>query len=203
MQQLCNGSAAQAWENVDTGWNAPRNEPNEPMIYERNIPMRKSPLLTVLGSIAALAMLILAFPTSASAANPAQISNPMQSVCLQPIGGSVSTGVLIQQATCDGLKPEQRWTRSGLHYVNNGSGLCLDAAGPAIVGHIQTIQRTCSTSSSQNWVPESSVPGAVTSLKSQLSGNRCLERAGGAWVGNGAWLSPCNGTLDQQWLIPF
>lgn len=163
--------------------------------------MRKSPLLTVLGSISALAMLILAFPMSASAANPDQISNPMQTVCLQPLNGSTSPGELIVQATCNG-SAVQRWTRSGLAYVNNGSGLCLNAGGPAIVGHIQTIQSQCNASSSQNWVPGSSVPGAVTSLKSQLSGNRCLERAGGAWVGNGAWLSPCNGTLDQQWLIP-
>ncbi|GIE76343.1 hypothetical protein Aph02nite_22930 [Actinoplanes philippinensis] len=163
--------------------------------------MRKRPFLTALGSIAALTTSVLAFPAPASAANPDQMSNPMQTVCLQPVNGSTSPGQLIVQATCNG-SAVQRWTRSGLSYVNNGSGLCLNAAGPAIVGHIQTIQSQCNGSSSQNWVPGSSVPGAVTSLKSQLSGNRCLERAGGAFVGNGAWLSPCIGTLDQQWLIP-
>ncbi|WP_085066838.1 RICIN domain-containing protein [Catenuloplanes japonicus] len=155
----------------------------------------------MLGSIAALATSVLAFPGPALAANPDQISNPMQTTCLQPQNASISPGVLIVQAACDG-SPIQRWTRSGPAYVNNGSGLCLNAAGPAIVGHIQTIQSPCNTSSSQSWVPTTSVPGAVTGVKSQLSGNRCLERAGGAWIGNGAWLSPCNGTLDQQWLIP-
>ena len=166
--------------------------------------MRKSPLLTALGSLAALAMLILAFPMSASAANPDQISNPMQTVCLQPENGSMSPGALILQATCNGSL-EQRWTRDGLHYINNRSGLCLNAGGPPIVGHIQANQWPCNQISNETWEPGSSVPGAVTSLISRISGtrNRCLERAGGAWVGNGAWLSPCNGTLDQQWLIPF
>jgi hypothetical protein len=174
------------------------------MTQERNIPMRKSPLLTVLGSVAALAAGVLAFPTSALAANPDQISNPMQSVCLQPENGSTSRGVLILQAPCNG-SAVQHWTRDGLHYVNLGSGLCLNAGGPREAGHIQTNQWPCNGISNENWEPASSVPGAVTALISRISGtsNNCLELPGGFPAsGNGAWLSGCNGSLAQQWLIP-
>jgi hypothetical protein len=174
------------------------------MTYERSIPMRKSPLLIALGSIVALAMSILAFPTSALAANPDQISNPMQTVCLQPENGSTSPGVLMLQEPCNG-SAEQRWTRDGLHYVNLRSGLCLDAGGPREAGHIQTIQWPCNGISNENWQPRSSVPGAVTALISRISGtsNNCLELPGGFPAsGNGAWLSGCNGSLAQQWLIP-
>jgi Ricin-type beta-trefoil lectin domain len=166
--------------------------------------MRKSPLLTALGSIAALATSILAFPTPALAANPDQISNPMQSVCLQPENGSTSPAVLILQEPCNG-SAEQRWTRDGSHFINLHSGLCLDAAGPRAAGHIQTVQFPCSGASNQNWEPASSVPGAVTALISRISGtrNNCLELPGGFPAsGNGAWLSRCNGSLAQQWLIP-
>jgi hypothetical protein len=173
------------------------------MTYDRNIPMRMSrPLLIALGSIAALATSILAFPTSASAANPDQISNPMQSVCLQPENGSTSLGVLILQEPCNG-SAEQHWTRDGLHYINLHSGLCLDAGGPKAAGHNQTIQYPCNGARVQNWASGSSAPGAVTTLISQTSGNRCLELPGGFPAsGNGAWLSGCNGSLTQQWLIP-
>ncbi|MDX6298817.1 MAG: hypothetical protein QOF53_31 [Nocardioidaceae bacterium] len=174
------------------------------MTYERNIPMRKSPLLTALGSIAALATSILAFPTPALAANPDQISNPMQTVCLQPQNGSTSPGALMIQATCNG-SAEQRWTRDGLHYLNLRSGLCLNAGGPREAGHIQANQWPCNAISNENWEPGSSVPGAVTALISRISGTRntCLELPGGfPAAGNGAWLSGCNGSLAQQWLIP-
>jgi hypothetical protein len=167
--------------------------------------MRKRTLLTALGSTAALAMSILALPAAARAANPAQISNPMQSVCLQPENKSTAQGVLIVQANCDG-SAAQRWTRSGLHYINLGSGLCLAAGhAPREAGHIQTTQWTCNRNSELNWEPGSSVPGAVTSLISRISGTRdkCLELPGGfPAAGNGAWLSGCNGQLAQQWLIP-
>jgi hypothetical protein len=164
----------------------------------------RSRLLIALGSIAALATSILAFPTSAWAANPDQISNPMQTVCLQPGNGSTSPGELILQAPCNG-SAEQRWTRDGLHYINLHSGLCLDAGGPREAGHIQTIQWPCNGISNENWQPGSSVPGAVTTLISRISGtsNNCLELPGGFPAsGNGAWLNGCNGSLAQQWLIP-
>jgi hypothetical protein len=166
--------------------------------------MRKSPLLIALGSFVALVAGILAFPTAASAANPDQISNPMQSVCLQPENGSAAAGALIVQAVCNGSLA-QRWTRDGLHYINLLSGLCLNAGGPRIVGHIQANQWPCNQISNENWEPGSSVPGAVTSLISRISGTRtdCLELPGGfPAAGNGAWLSRCNGSLAQQWLIP-
>ncbi len=72
-------------------------------------------------------------------------------------------------------------------------------------GHIQTIQWPCSWISNQNWEAGSLVPGAVTILISRISGtrNRCLELPRGfPAAGNGAWLSRCNGSLAQQWLIP-
>jgi hypothetical protein len=167
--------------------------------------MRKRPILTALGSVAALATSILAFPAAAMAANPSQITNPMQTVCLQPEGKSTERGVLILQATCDG-SAAQRWTRDGLHYINLGSGLCLSAGHvPTEAGHIQTSQWPCNRNSELNWESGSSVPGAVTSLISRISGTRdkCLELPGGfPAAGNGAWLSRCNGQLAQQWLIP-
>ncbi|WP_103342538.1 RICIN domain-containing protein [Amycolatopsis sp. CA-126428] len=166
--------------------------------------MRKRPFLTALGSIAALAASMLAFPTAASAANPGQISNPMQSVCLQPENGSTSAGALILQAPCNG-SAAQRWTRDGLHYVNLGSGLCLNAGGERESGHILSSQWPCNAISNENWQPASSVPGAVTALISRVSGtsNTCLELPGGfPGVGNAAWLSRCNGSLPQQWLVP-
>ena len=104
--------------------------------------MRKRSFLTALGSIAALAMLILAFPTSATAATTGPISNPMQTHCLQPENKSARVGVLILQAECDG-SDAQRWARLGLHYVNLGTGLCLDANGPREVGHPLTVQSIC------------------------------------------------------------
>ncbi|HWS38059.1 MAG TPA: ricin-type beta-trefoil lectin domain protein [Actinoplanes sp.] len=167
--------------------------------------MQKRPILTALGSVVAIATGILASPAAAMAANPATISNPMQTVCLQPAGKSTERGVLILQATCDG-SAAQRWTRDGLHYINLGSGLCL-AAGhvPTEAGHIQTSQWPCNRNSELNWESGSSVPGAVTSLISRISGTRdkCLELPGGfPAAGNGAWLSRCNGGLAQQWLIP-
>jgi hypothetical protein len=174
------------------------------MTNERNISMRKSPFLTVLGSIAALAAGILAFPTAASAGNPDQISNPMQSVCLQPENGSTSPGVLILQALCDG-SAAQRWTRDGLHYVNLGSGLCLNVGSDRESGHILSNQWPCNRNSNENWQPSSSVPGAVTALVSRISGtsNTCLELPGGfPGPGNAAWLSRCNGSLPQQWFVP-
>jgi hypothetical protein len=174
------------------------------MIHERKMPMRKSRFLTAPAIIAAVATSILAFPTAALAANPDQISNPMRSVCLQPENGSMSPGVLILQASCNGSE-EQRWTKDGLHYINLRSGLCLDAGGAREAGHIQTDQWPCIGISSENWEPVSSVPGAVTGLISRISGTRnsCLELPGGSpGFGNGAWLSGCNGSLAQQWLIP-
>ena len=167
---------------------------------------RRSRLLTGLGIIAALATSILAFPTSALAANPAQISNPMQSVCLQPENGSMNAGALILQEPCNG-SAAQRWTRDGLHYVNLNSGHCLGVANIRESGHVLAEQLTCSSGiSGENWQPGSSVPGAVTTLISKVSGpsnNSCLELPGGApGFGNGAWLSDCNGSLAQQWLLP-
>jgi len=165
--------------------------------------MKKRQLLAVLGSAVALATSILAFPTSAMAANPDQISNPMQSVCLQPENGSTIPGVRIVQAICNG-SAEQRWTRDGLHYINLHSGLCLNA-GPPVVGHRQATQWDCNQISNENWEPGPGEPGSVRILISRISGTRdnCLELAGGFPApGNGAWLSRCNGLLAQQWLLP-
>jgi hypothetical protein len=166
--------------------------------------MNMRPLLIALGGIVALIASILAFPTAAMAANPDQISNPMQTVCLQPENGSTSAGVLILQASCNG-SAEQRWTRDGQHFINLRSGLCLNAGGPREAGHIQSNQWPCNQISNENWEPGSSVPGAVTSFISRISGTRsnCLELPGGfPAAGNGAWLSTCNGSLAQQWIIP-
>jgi len=166
--------------------------------------MRKSRFLTVLASIAALATSILAFPTSALAANPDQISNPMQTVCLQPENGSMNSGAVILQEACNG-SAEQRWTRDGLHYVNLHSGQCLDVGGIRESGHVLAEQWPCNGISNENWQPGSSVPGVVTALISRVSGtsNNCLELPGGSpGFGNGAWLSGCNGSLAQQWLLP-
>ncbi len=166
--------------------------------------MRKIPLLTALAGIALFVAGLLAFPASASAANPDRISNPMQTVCLQPEGGSLEPGAFILQAECNGTNV-QRWTRSGQHYVNLGSGLCLNASGFREAGHILVNQWECNRNSNENWTPASSVPGAVTALISRISGtsNTCLELPGGSpWPGNGAWLSGCNGSLPQQWLLP-
>jgi hypothetical protein len=166
--------------------------------------MKKRVLLAALGGLVALVTSVLISPAPAMAANPDQISDPTRTVCLQPENGSMANGAFIVQAPCNG-SVWQRWTRDGLHYINNGSGLCLNASGTLEAGHILINQWVCNRNSNQNWEPGSSVPGAVTHLISRISGSRdkCMELPGGSpGFGNGAWLSRCNGSFAQQWLLP-
>jgi len=66
-------------------------------------------------------------------ADPVNLVNVGNGLCLQPAGGSPGLGVPIVQARCDG-SPAQQWHRSRVPddrylIVRQGTSLCLDVAG--------------------------------------------------------------------------
>lgn len=155
-----------------------------------------------------LSLALLAATPAAAQCVFCQISNFGSNLCLQPVNGSTAQGAPIVQQPCNGSVAQQ-WTAVHLsgtvfHYVNNLSGLCLDARGGA-ANHTPVQQWTCNKISNENWDPGEYVSDDVPPLYSRVSGTRsyCLDVPGGQQIaGLAMQIYRCNGTIAQIWWTP-
>jgi hypothetical protein len=131
-------------------------------------------------------------------------------LCIQPTNGSASAGTPIVQEKCSGdNEPAQVWTLVNLtgrysFYVNQLSGLCLDAIGNGTPkNHDVIVQWPCSQISNESWAYNhvaSGIGGAVVSGKANSYPKFCLDVPGGqATPGLALQIYQCNQSAAQQW----
>ena len=130
-------------------------------------------------------------------------------LCLQPINESTTQGAAIVQQPCNS-RPAQQWTavqvgNNTFHYKNQLSGFCLDARGPA-ANRTPVQQWTCNKISNENWEPGPDMDDEIPPLYSRVSGTNsyCLDVPGGQQThGLAIQIYRCNGTLSQDWYVPY
>ena len=161
-------------------------------------------LTTVLSTVAGLAV-----DSPANAASSFhQIHNVGSDKCIRPVDGSVEAGVAIMQDLCDANDQSQFWFSDRIvrgdfdvvyRFVNQKSGLCLDARGGATNGTpIQ--QWPCNSITNELWLPNGSV-AAHFDIISRVSGTQshCLDVPNGDTASVALQLFRCNGTPAQKW----
>jgi hypothetical protein len=129
-------------------------------------------------------------------------------MCLQPVNPAGGAGTAIVQQPCSPGNQAQNWAPvntagSTYEFVNQVSGMCLDARGGAARGTpIQ--QWPCGNISNEHWSWPHSLPDAFWPLTSQVAGSSgfCLDVPGASTqAGLGLQLWSCNGTPAQAWAI--
>ena len=142
------------------------------------------------------------------------IGNRFADKCLQPVDGSTTAGAAIVLKPCDNTAAQQ-WKSVAVkfpyvHYVNQLSGMCLDARGGA-TNRTPVQQWPCNNITNENWVPESPKrtimnPNGISSLISGVAGSYpafCLDIPGGQTAaGVAVQIYSCNGTAAQNWFVP-
>ena len=169
-----------------------------------------SPHLIKLQIAAFAVILTVAAPHSlqAQARSQGRIYNSQADKCLQPLNGGTAPGTAIVLAACDDSPPQQ-WMRvvvngSTLHYVNQRTGLCLDARGAA-ANHTPVQQWTCDAITNENWQYEQATNAPQPKVVSRVSGTTgfCLDVPGGGTdVGIAVQIYGCNGSPAQYWFAP-
>jgi hypothetical protein len=173
------------------------------------------------GLLAATAMAgagLVATATGADAQAPpgpafAGVFNPIKNVgngkCLQPEEGSAADGALVVQASCNG-GIAQGWQQVSFGsnrygFINQLSGFCFDAFGPAVNG-TPLIQGQCKRISNEEWKASAALPNVVT-LMSRIGFRDtgfCIDVPGGQSTdGLAMQIFRCNGTLAQRWVVGF
>jgi hypothetical protein len=167
---------------------------------------------------------ILCTPAAHSQYPPPPTTNgPIYSIlsnkklCLQPADVPVGTspqGAAIILEPCNGSLVQQ-WQRVTVtdgfpdHYVNQFSGLCMDAHGSA-ANYTVVQQWTCNSITNERWQYASSDltnvhgPHVFSQIGGAPSGVYfCLDIPGGqATAGSFVQIYVCNGTDAQRWLTP-
>jgi len=163
-------------------------------------------LLMVAAMVAALTMATIAPAGAAGASSGLEIRNTGSQLCLQPIDNSFELGAAIVQEPCNGTVI-QAWTRTfnsdfTNRFVNQGTGLCLDARGGATNG-TPVQQWTCDSISNEKWAAANSLP-AVTQIVSRVSNttSHCLDDPNGSTEPRTAMQTfKCNTTSAQVWFV--
>ena len=157
------------------------------------------------------------FPPPPTTNGPIYSIASNKKLCLQPASvpdGTSPQGASIILEPCNGslLQQWQRVSVSGSvtdHYMNQFSGLCMDAHGSA-VNHTPVQQWTCNSITNERWAYASTdntnVHGPI--VQSLIGGGPantyfCLDIPGGqATAGSFVQIYLCNLTPAQQWLTP-
>jgi Ricin-type beta-trefoil lectin domain len=137
-----------------------------------------------------------------------EIYNSLTNKCLQPANGSNTEGAVIVLETCD-KSPAQQWkkvhtTGSNEHYVNQFSGMCMDARGGA-ANSTPVQQWPCNQITNENWLYKQVSGAPEPEVESLISGTTgfCLDVPGGQGPnGTAVQIYGCNGTASQQWFTP-
>jgi Ricin-type beta-trefoil lectin domain len=135
------------------------------------------------------------------------IYNSRSEKCLQPLNESTAQGAPIVLMPCD-QRPAQQWKRllngGALHYVNQLSGMCLDAHGSAANG-TPVQQWTCNMITNENWRYLQDAGDTQPKVVSWVSNTNiyCLDIPGGQTTsGLAVQIYTCNGTPAQHWYTP-
>jgi hypothetical protein len=160
-----------------------------------------------LRSILTLGTILLPL-TAAGQITNAQIYSFLSDKCLQPVNESSAQGAPIVQQPCN-THPAQQWTvvhvgGNVVHYVNQLSGMCLDAHGGA-ANYTPVQQWTCNKISNENWEPGPDIDDTIPPLYSRISGGKsfCLDIPGGQTTASLAMqIYRCNDSLAQDWWLP-
>ena len=140
------------------------------------------------------------------------IHNVLSKLCLQPEGASTQLGATIVQMPCDGSAAQQ-WKsvpapKAGWsHYVNQLSGLCLDAQGGA-ANETPIQQWTCDQITNEYWTYTGGPrwPVLYSGVANTGYGGTplfCLDMPYQQTTVNlKMWLYTCNGTMAQGFLGP-
>jgi hypothetical protein len=167
--------------------------------------------------VMALAIVITGLPKPLAAQAPLHgviMTQLKSNQCIQPVNGSTVAGAAIVLEPCSGhSEPAQEWTivrYKGIyyHYVNQLSGMCLDARGGA-QNHTPVQQWPCNSISNEYWVYTEVIPGnnapvyinsGVAGSFHTTGGNFCLDVPGGQDTpGAALQIYKCNSTASQKW----
>jgi hypothetical protein len=133
----------------------------------------------------------------------------VSNLCLEPANESAAAGAPIVQKECAELgTPAQTWILvsnfgSKNYYVNQLSGLCMDAIGNGTPkNHDPIVQWPCSYISNEAWTYQhvaSGIGGYIKSAKANTN-QFCIDVPGGqATSGLAVQIYQCNGTASQLW----
>jgi len=154
--------------------------------------------------IAAIAAALIS-PTVAQAATPAAsdffpIKNIATGECVQP---QFDVESVLVSMPCTNT-PAQRWVfdrnSNGNHIINQLTGFCIYMNGPVTSGSPVT-QTSCSTVTNNDW--KVTPPPTVTTIMSRASGRDtqlCIT-PDPPGISEILRILPCNGALNQFWLI--
>jgi hypothetical protein len=129
---------------------------------------------------------------SAAAAESSILYNQQTTLCAYPIGGAADA--YLHQTACTGAA-DQLWAgelvarlSSGTTYMrlrNKATNLCADLETASTVNGIRIVQRTCNSSTTQQWSTPVTIVGSIpTAVGPTVQGNqnlinrfsgRCLE----------------------------
>jgi len=147
--------------------------------------LRRKTAGAVLAAAAAVGLTTAAaLPASASATNyfelAVQVGTFAPVMCLQPINPAGGAGAAIVQQPCSAGNQAQNWAPvntagSTYEFVNQVSGMCLDARGGAAI-HTPIQQWQCNGGSSEKWwLPSPNVPQGSLSTYTNYRTNKCLD----------------------------
>lgn len=162
---------------------------------------------SVVLAVAVFVALSLATQENASShsGNPYKIiPNTINHLCLQPEGGSASSGAKIEQSVCNGGVEEQFNlidVGGGWHQIKGkGSGLCLDVPGGS-TSWVQLIQWSCHSGDNQKFTVAECFTGCKARILAKHS-FMCLDIPGGSEDdGEGIFQWHCNGGINQDFSI--
>jgi Ricin-type beta-trefoil lectin domain-like len=174
-----------------------------------SIRSRTAGLMLAVAAVASLSA-VAALPASASTGYYkifVQVAGSAPAMCLQPADPDGGAGTAIVQQPCANIRV-QSWAPLSLggtsyQFLNQASGLCMDARGGAARG-TPIEQWPCNTISNERWSWPFSFPDGMLPIRSQVAGTNgyCLDVPGASTAaGLRVQIYTCNGTTAQAWGI--
>ena len=171
---------------------------------------RKTAGLMLAAAAAAGLTMAAALPASASATGYykllVRVGTFAPAMCLQPADPGGGAGTAIVQQPCTSSQA-QNWAPVGIgssyKFVNQATGLCMDAHGGAAQG-TPVDQWPCNNISNERWSWPHSLPDSFWPIRSEVAGSSgyCLDVPGASTqAGLGMQIYTCNGTAAQAWAI--
>jgi hypothetical protein len=166
---------------------------------------RMKPFMRKIALLASLALvsggLLVGTSTSAGAQAGAYIQSKFNGRCMTAATGQNGAGVIMVDCV---NAPTQRWYWDGLRLRNADGGRCLTAAwGNGDNGaHLQMYDCQPSNPAHQLFYRPASHSYEVGRIRSWMSGNRCVEIAGGNWwQGASVQLWDCHTGGNHYWWV--
>ncbi|MBV9444353.1 MAG: RICIN domain-containing protein [Streptosporangiaceae bacterium] len=154
----------------------------------------------------------VAAPRSAAAAGSFVSTgvNAGSGLCLDDPNSQTTTGVQLNQLTCNGGS-NQSWTfnpvsgAANTYNITSFAGLCVDISGRSTADNAQVIQWTCNGQTNQEFKPQAvSISGKSNTFNLvAVHSGKCIGPAGDSTASNTLLVQlPCTSAATRVWQLP-